>query len=76
MKFLLEWFQNMLPCNFHYCTIVRLLLRIILFILNKFELVLVIWMTLEPVIQSEVTQKEKKKMFYNNAHICNLEKWS
>ena len=58
MKFLLEWFQNMLPCNFHYW--VRLLLRIILFILNMFELVLVRWMTLEPVIQSEVTQKEEK----------------
>ena len=28
---------------------------------NKFELVLMRWMKLEPVIQSEVNQKEKNK---------------
>ena len=28
---------------------------------NTFELVLVRWMNLEPIIQSEVTQKEKYK---------------
>jgi len=28
---------------------------------NRFELVLIRWMNLEPVIQSEVNQKEKDK---------------
>ena len=31
---------------------------------NEFESVLMRWMTLEPVIQSEVSQKEKKKYIY------------
>ena len=31
---------------------------------NAFELVLVRWMNLEPIIQSEVSQKEKKKIIY------------
>ena len=34
---------------------------------NKFESVLVRWMNLKPVIQSEVSQKEKNK--YLNAYI-------
>ena len=38
---------------------------------NKFESVLVRWMNLEPIIQSEVSQKEKSKYRY----IRNLEKW-
>ena len=40
---------------------------------NEFESVLMRWMTLEPVIQSEVSQKEKKKYIY--VYIWNLEKW-
>ena len=31
---------------------------------NEFESVLMRWMSLEPVIQSEVSQKEKKKYIY------------
>ena len=32
------------------------------------------WMDLESVIQSEISQKEKKKS-YINAYMWNLEKW-
>ena len=39
---------------------------------NEFESVLMRWMSLEPVIQSEVSQKEKKKYIY--VYIWNLEK--
>ena len=42
---------------------------------NPFESVLMRWMNLEPIIQSEVSQKEKDKLSYPNAHIQNLEKW-
>ena len=38
---------------------------------NKFESVLVRWMNLKPVIQSEVSQKEKN--YYINAYMWNLE---
>ena len=38
---------------------------------SEFESVLVRWMNLEPIIQSEVSQKEKSKYRY----IRNLEKW-
>ena len=38
---------------------------------DEFESVLVRWMNLEPIIQSEVSQKEKSKYRY----IRNLEKW-
>ena len=38
---------------------------------NEFELVLVRWMNLEPVKQSQVSQKEK--ISYFNAYIQNLE---
>ena len=38
---------------------------------NKSESVLVRWMNLKPVIQNEVSQKEKNK--YGNTHIWNLE---
>ena len=31
------------------------------------------WMDLETVVQSEVSQKEKNE--YINAYMCNLEKW-
>ena len=40
---------------------------------NSFESVLMRWMNLEPVIQSEVSQKEKE-LSYSNAYIWNLEK--
>ena len=31
------------------------------------------WMHLEAIIQSEVSQKEKKQISYINAYMCNLE---
>ena len=40
---------------------------------NTLESVLMSWMNLEPIIQSEVSQKGEDK--YSNAHIWNLEKW-
>ena len=38
---------------------------------NTFESVLMRWMNLEPIIQSDVSQKEKD----SNPYIRNLEKW-
>ena len=38
---------------------------------NTFEPVLMRWMNLEPIIQSEVSKKEKD----SNTYIQNLEKW-
>ena len=43
-------------------------------ILAIFESVLMRWMSLEPIIQSEVSQKEKKQ-YCILTHIQNLEKW-
>ena len=43
--------------------------------MNTSESVLMRWMNLEPIIQSEVSQKEKDKISYFNAYIRNLEKW-
>ena len=40
---------------------------------NAFESVLMRWMNLEPIIQSEVSQKEKDK-YHILTHIQNLEK--
>ena len=40
---------------------------------NAFESVLMMWMNLEPIIQSEVSQKEKDK-YHILTHIQNLEK--
>ena len=42
---------------------------------NSFESVLMRWMKLEPIIQSEVSQKDKRTIQYTNAHIWNLERW-
>ena len=42
---------------------------------NTFESVLMRWMNLEPIIQSEVNQKNKDKIPYPNAYIHNVEKW-
>ena len=39
---------------------------------NTFESILVRWMNLEPIMQSEVSQKEKDK--YINMYIWNLER--
>ena len=41
---------------------------------NASESVLKRWMNLEPIIQSEVSQKEKNK-YLILMHISNLEKW-
>ena len=41
---------------------------------NTFESVLMRWMKLEPIIQSEVSQKEKTPIQYTNAYIWNLER--
>ena len=42
--------------------------------MNAFESVLMRWMNLEPIIQSDISQKEIKS--YSNAYRRNLEKWS
>ena len=42
---------------------------------NAFESVLMRWMKLETIIQSEVSQKEKTPIQYVNAYIWNLERW-
>ena len=43
---------------------------------NAFESVLMRWMNLEPLIQSEVSQKEKDKYHVLiNSYIWNLERW-
>ena len=41
---------------------------------NTFESVLMRWMNLEPIIQSKVSQKEKK-ILYINTYIWNPERW-
>ena len=41
---------------------------------NAFEPVLMRWMKLEPIIQSEVSQKEKHQ-YSIPTHIWNLERW-
>ena len=42
---------------------------------NTFESVLLRWMKLEPIIQSEVNQKEKTPIQYTNTYIWKLERW-
>ena len=42
---------------------------------NTIESVLIRCMKLEPIIQSEVSQKEKTPIQYTNAYIWNLERW-
>ena len=41
---------------------------------NAFESVLMRWMNLEPIIQNEVSQKEKDKYCILTAYIWNLER--
>ena len=43
--------------------------------MNTSESVLMRWMKREPIIQSEVNQKEKDKIAYSNTYTWNLEKW-
>ena len=43
--------------------------------MNAFESVLMRWVNLEPIMQSEVNQKEKDKIAYSNTYTWNLEKW-
>ena len=38
---------------------------------NTFESVLMSWMKLEPIIQSEISRR-KRQILYINAYICNL----
>ena len=42
---------------------------------NTFESVLMRYMNLEFIIQSEVSQKEKTPIQYTNAYIWKLERW-
>ena len=42
---------------------------------NTFESVLMRWVKVEPIIQSEVSQKKKTPIQYTSAHIWNLETW-
>ena len=42
---------------------------------NSFESVLMRWMKLEPIIQSEVSQKEKTPVQHTNSYKWNLERW-
>ena len=42
---------------------------------NTFESALMRWRNLEPIIQSEVSQKEKQ-ILYININIWNLERWN
>ena len=44
-------------------------------VLKSRESVLMRWMKLEPIIQSEVSQKEKTPIQCTNAYIWNLERW-
>ena len=59
-----EWLENMwyMDTLEYYSTIKR----------NEIESFVEIWMDLQTIIQSEVSQKEKK---YINAYVWNLEKW-
>ena len=42
---------------------------------NAFESVLMRWMKLKPIIQSEVKSERKTPICYINAYIWNLERW-
>ena len=41
---------------------------------NAFESVLMRWLNLEPIIQSELSEKEKQ-ILYMNVYIWTLERW-
>ena len=42
---------------------------------NIFESVLIRWIKLEPIIQSEISQKDKHQYSILYAYIWNLERW-
>ena len=42
---------------------------------NTFESVLMRWMNLEPIVQSEVSQKEKIEISYTDTYMWNLRRW-
>ena len=42
---------------------------------NAFESVLMRWMKLEPIIESEVKSERERLIPYSNTYIRNLEKW-
>ena len=42
---------------------------------NTFESVLMRWMKLEPIIQSEIKSERETLIQYTNAYIWNLERW-
>ena len=42
---------------------------------NKFHSVLMRWMNLEPIIESEISQKRKKNLLYINEYTWKLERW-
>ena len=42
---------------------------------KEFESVLMRWMNLEPIIESEVSKKEKNKVSFINTCIWNLDRW-
>ena len=42
---------------------------------NTVESVLLRWIKLEPIIQSEVSQEKKNTVQYTKAYIWNLERW-
>ena len=42
---------------------------------NTFESVLVRWMNLEPIIQSDVKSEKEREILYTKAYIWNLKRW-
>ena len=60
-----EWIKKLYIYTMEYYSAIKM---------NTFESVLMRWMNLEPIIQSEVSQKERY-ISYSNTYIQNLEKW-
>ena len=56
--------ENVVQYTMEYCSTIKK---------NGFESVVVRWMTLEPIIQSEICHKVENKIVYN-VYIWNLEK--
>ena len=62
-----EWIRKLwYVYTMEYCSAIRK---------NAFESVLMRWMYLESIIQSEVSQKRKTPVQYINAFLWNLERW-
>ena len=66
-----EWIEKLWQARAHTHTHAGILLS---HKRNEFESVVVKWMKLEPVIQSEVNQTGEKQISYINTYIWNLEK--